>query len=319
MPSGRSIVVIGSVNMDLVCRLARLPRAGETIMGADFVSIPGGKGANQAVAAAKLLGHDGEVHFVGRTGSDEFGRQLLAGLREHNVRTDHVTVTPGTASGVAMILVDRKGENSIIVAPGANARLSPKDIDAATPLIEQASIVVMQLEIPLPTVRHAIAIARRAGVFTILDPAPVPLDGIPRAILAVDLLTPNQQEAALLLSDRPKKSVQRKSIVDPKQVAADLVGRGPGRVVIKLGARGAMLVDRFGRIERGRPFKVKVEDTTAAGDAFTAALAVAEAEGRDHADALRFANAAGALTCTRLGAQPSLPARQAVERMLAKR
>jgi ribokinase len=313
------IIIIGSINMDLVCRMPRMPVAGETILGSDFAAIPGGKGANQAVAAARLALRGTEAHFVGRVGSDDFGKQLLSGLKEHGVRTDHVTVTPG-ASGVAMILVDRGGENSIVVAPGANTRLLPKDIDAARPLIERASVVVMQLEFPLSTVRHAIAMCRRAGVFTILDPAPVPADGLPRALFGVDLLTPNQQEAGLLLgTERLRKAVRRKAIADPKQTAAGLLARGASSVVLKLGSRGAMLVDQSRRIERGRAFKVSVVDTTAAGDAFTGALAVARAEGMSTSQALRFANAAGALACTRLGAQPSLPARDAVEKLIARK
>src|SRR5438874_1818198 len=189
------ILIIGSINMDLVCRAPRLPRPGETILGEEFVSTPGGKGANQAVAAARLAQAGTEVHLIGRIGADDFGRRLLSGLQEDKVRTERVIVTPGAASGVAMIIVDRKGENSIVVAPGANAKLTPADIDEARPLIESAAVVVLQLEIPQATVRHAIALCRRAGVYTILDPAPVPSAGLPRALIAVDLLTPNQEEA----------------------------------------------------------------------------------------------------------------------------
>jgi ribokinase len=315
-----AILIIGSINMDLICRAPRLPRPGETILGQEFISIPGGKGANQAVAAARLAQKGTEVHLIGRLGADDFGRRLLSGLKEHNVRTDRVIVTPGAASGVAMIIVDRKGENSIVAAPGANAKVAPADLDAARPLIESAAVVVLQMEIPLATVRHAIALCRRAGVYTILDPAPVPAAGLPRALIAVDLLTPNQQEAAVLLgSDAEQKRIRRKRIAGPKHVAADLIAKGAGRVVLKLGAGGAMQVDRTGRIERVKAFGVKVVDTTAAGDAFTAALAVARAEGASDSSALRFANAAGALACTKIGAQPSLPMRADVEQLLARR
>src|SRR5436190_21851972 len=192
------IVIIGSINMDLVCRTGRMPRPGETILGGDFVTIPGGKGANQAVAAARLASSGTEVFLIGRVGSDDFGQQLLEGLKQNAVNTAHVTTTPG-ASGVAMILVDRGGENSIVVAPGANAKLSPADVDSATSIISSASVVILQLEIPLNTVRHAVGLCRESAVFTILDPAPVPADGLPRALFAVDVLTPNQQEAALIL------------------------------------------------------------------------------------------------------------------------
>src|SRR4051812_10440128 len=190
MPDG-AIVVIGSINMDLVCRTAHLPRVGETILGKDFVTVPGGKGANQAVAAAKLARGHREVHMIGRVGDDDFGQRLLNGLSGHNVDTSGVTISEGHSSGIAVILVDEQGENSIVVAPGANALLRAKDLDAAEELIAGASVVLMQLEIPLETVRHAIAICQRHHVFTILDPAPVPARGLPRALMGVDVLTPN--------------------------------------------------------------------------------------------------------------------------------
>jgi ribokinase len=319
MPHRAHIVVIGSANMDLVCRTPRMPRPGETILGGDFVTVPGGKGANQAVAASRLAIGRTDVHFVGRVGSDLFGEQLLAGLKENRVRTDHVAITSNTSSGVAMILVDRKGENSIVVAGGANARFSPKDIDAVKPLIESAACVVMQLEVPLPAIRRAIAICRAARVFAILDPAPVPASGLPRALLGVDLLTPNQLEAGLILGiERGGHRTRRKSIEGSRHLGAELLARGPKSVVLKLGARGSILVDRMGHMKRSRPFKVNVVDTTAAGDAFTGALAVAHSEQMSPGESLRFANAAGALACATLGAQPSLPMRGAVERLLAR-
>jgi ribokinase len=305
------VVVIGSINMDLVCRTPQMPRPGQTLLGTDLVTIPGGKGANQAVAAARL---GADVHLIGRVGDDDFGQRLLNGLRQHDVNTDHITITEGIASGAAVILVDRKGENSIVVAPGANAKLTPKDIDAAERLIASASVVVMQLETPLRTIRHAIALCQRLKVPVILDPAPVPPRGLPRALFGVDLLTPNQHESEMLLGD---STVRRKrELTDPKQIASDLLLRGARLVVLKLGGRGAMILDRAGRIERIGPFKVKVVDTTAAGDAFTAALAVGRAEGMDLPQSVRFANAAGALCCTIFGAQPALPSRDAVDQLL---
>src|SRR2546423_4556140 len=170
MSESRRIVVIGSVNMDLVARAARMPGPGETVLGDSFVTIPGGKGANQATAAAKLAGPGTEVHLIARVGEDDFGTRLLNGLAQHRLNTDHVTITEGVPSGVAMILVDKQGENSIIVAPGANAKLKPADIDAAEGLIATASAVAMQLEVPLATITHAVAAWQRPGVFTILDP-----------------------------------------------------------------------------------------------------------------------------------------------------
>src|SRR4051812_26947050 len=172
-----SIVIIGSINMDLVCRTARSPAAGETVLGSEFHAIPGGKGANQAVAAAKLARGDLAVHMVGRVGADDFGERLLHGLQHNGVKTERVTLTEGVSSGVAMIIVEKGGENRIVVAPGANAKLSEADVDRAESIIATASAVVLQLEIPFATVQHAIAMCQRHGVFTILDPAPAPQRG----------------------------------------------------------------------------------------------------------------------------------------------
>lgn len=320
MPTG-PIVIIGSINMDLVCRAPHIPRPGETILGSGFVTIPGGKGANQAVAAAKLARPGTPVHLIGRVGSDDFGQRLLNGLSQHGVDTTRVTITEGQSSGVAMILVDRSGENSIIVAPGANSMLAPRDIDAAEELIGSASAVLLQLEIPHETVKHAIAMCQRLGVFSILDPAPAPAR-LPRSMLGVDLITPNQSEAATLLgldSTGHRPRVKRKGVVDPKQIGADLLSRGARNVVLKLGVRGSMLFEPGGTIHTAKPFKVRVMDTTAAGDAFTGALAVARTEGMDPRAALNFANAAGAICCQTFGAQPSLPSRDAVEALLQQR
>jgi ribokinase len=314
------IVIIGSINMDLVCRTRAIPRPGETVLGSDFVTLPGGKGANQAVAAARLADGRAKVHMVGRVGDDDFGIQLLAGLDDNDVDTSHVTVMPGVASGVAMIVVDAKGENSIVVTPGANARVTPADVDAAEDLIASASAVVMQLEIPLPTVRHAIAMCQRHEVFTILDPAPVsvPVRGkpLPRTFFGVDVLTPNQTEAALLLGFQSSGKRTRRAI-DPKQVAGDLLARGARTVVLKLGSKGCVLAGRDGSFRAARPPRVRVVDTTAAGDAFTAGLAVGRAMGWPPGETLAFANAAGAVCCMTFGAQPSLPTRLAVEKILA--
>ena len=285
------IVIIGSINMDLVCRTRHLPRPGQTVLGSQFLTIPGGKGANQAVAAARIADGRVDVHMIGRVGDDDFGRALLAGLRENGVVTKRIGVTKGVASGVAMILVDDRGENSIVVTPGANARVTPADIDAAEPLIRTASVVVMQLEIPLATVRHAARMCRRLGVYTILDPAPAP----PKPLrLNVDLLTPNETEAA-------SASAGRRTAL-----------------VLKRGSRGCEWVTPDGERRAIRPFKVRVVDSTAAGDAFTSALAVARALDMPMPETLRMANAAGALCCTKLGAQPSLPTRRAVERLLSR-
>jgi ribokinase len=292
--------------MDLVARTPRLPGAGETVLGTgDLLSIPGGKGANQAVAAARL---GADVHMVGRVGDDAFGRTLLAGLRAERVDTRFVKRTPGVASGCASIFVDAHGENCIVVSPGANARVTPADVDAAEGIIRRAAVVVLQLEIPLATVRRAIGIARKHGVPTVLDPAPVPPGGLPDALFRVDVLTPNEHEAAQLAGAEHS---------DPKVLASRLLARGPREVVLKLGAKGALSLDSADVMSWAKPFRVKAIDTTAAGDAFTGALAVAMAERMPHDAALRFANAAGALCCTRMGAQPALPTRGEVDRVVA--
>ena len=316
MATTKKIVVVGSINMDLVVRTPRIPAAGETLLGDSFVTIPGGKGANQAVAAAKLASAGIEVHMIGRVGDDDFGERLLNGLIGHHVDTQYVTVSEGTPSGVAVILVDKKGENTIVVAPGANAKLTPKDVDAAEGLIAEASAVVLQLEIPLETVAHVIAMCQRFNVFTILDPAPVPPTGMPRALYGVDVLTPNQVEAEALLGLHAPRDVMPKRAEDRKLIGSELLARGAKSVVLKRGRRGAVLVDRDGMIRTIKPLKVKIVDTTAAGDAFTAALAVAHAEGMELFAAARFANAAGAACCEDFGAQPALPEREAVERLL---
>jgi len=314
MPS--PIVIIGSINMDLVCRTPAMPTLGQTILGTAFLTIPGGKGANQAVAAAKL---GAEVHMIGRVGSDDFGQRLLNGLAQHNVHTKHVTITEGVSSGVASIIVDRKGENSIIVVPGANHSLTERDIDSAEELIASASCVVMQLEIPLKVVQHTLEICRRRKIHTILDPAPVPPTGLPRRLFDVDLLTPNQSEGEQLLGQPRTHHVKTSKIRDPKQIAMDLIAQGPRSVILKLGPKGAILVQSDGRIQRLKPYKVKVVDTTAAGDAFTAALAVAHTKNFELPDAVRYANAAGALTCTKFGAQPALPTEDEVQKLFSRR
>ena len=298
--------------MDLVCRCARMPKPGETVEGLDLLTIPGGKGANQAVAAAKLGTSGDEVHLVGRVGDDDFGQRMLVGLRGHGVHCDHVTVTEGISSGCALILVDKAGENSIVVSPGANDKVSPQDVDGAADLIARAAVVLMQLEIPIATVEHAIGVCRKAGVKVILDPTPVPEKGLPRALYQVDVLTPNQTEAeALLAKGGVMGRMKRARPVDAKQLGQELLERGPSVVVMKLGAKGAMIVDN--EIAHVKGFKSKVCDTTAAGDAFNAALAVGLAEGMELSRAVRFANGAGAKACEKFGAQPGLPTRMEVE------
>jgi len=302
--------------MDLVCRTPRIPKSGETILGENLITVPGGKGANQATAAARLADDQTDVYLIARVGEDDFGERLLNGLTQSKVRTEHVVITEGVSSGCAMILVDHKGENSIVVAPGANAKLSPADVDRAEEVIAGASAVLMQLEVPIETVRHTIEVCCRHGVFTILDPAPVPPLGLQRELLEVDVLTPNQGEAELLLGRRRTHKVTTKKLDDPKLIAGELMSLGSRAVAFKLGSKGALAIGNDGEFLKIRPHKVEVSDTTAAGDAFAGALAVGHAEQMSFADTVRFANAAGAASCMQFGAQPSLPSRDAVMKLL---
>ncbi len=294
------IVVIGSVNMDLVVAAPAIPAPGQTILGGDFATIPGGKGANQAVAAARL---GAAVSCVGRVGDDAFAQVLRKGLRAAGVDDTFLRTTNATASGVALIVVAPGGENAICVAPGANACLTPADIDRAEETIASAQVCLLQLETPAETVAHAAALARQHGVEVILDPAPAPAV-LPAALWDVDVLTPNETEAAQLLAGEALPA-------EPAGVGAALRGRGPRAVVLTLGAAGCYVSEAAGDVALPG-HAVPAVDATAAGDAFSAALAVARAEGRSLREAARFANAAGALACTKRGAQPSAPTRDEV-------
>ena len=298
------IVVIGSANADLVATSRHIPAPGETVLGDSFRIVAGGKGANQAVAAARL---GGRVAFVGRVGDDAFGRTLAQGLQDAHVDCTHLQSTSGVETGVALIVISNAGENAICVVAGANRHLTPADIDAAEETIAAARVCLLQLEIPLETALHTIALARRLGVETILDPAPAPA-AAPAGLFHVDILSPNQSEAVQLLGADYAPG-------DPSDVAQALRQRGGRTIVLKRGADGAYLSS--GSIKTSVPgFRVDAVDTTAAGDAFTAALGVARVEGMSLESAVRFANAAGALACTKLGAQPALPARAQVTALL---
>ncbi|MFB3890511.1 MAG: ribokinase [Phycisphaerae bacterium] len=297
MPPEKSIVVVGSINMDLVARAPRMPAPGQTVLGNSFMTSPGGKGANQAVALARL---GARCRFIGRVGTDAFGEQLLAAMKQEGIDCTDVMATPEAPTGVALIIVDAKGENSIVVAPGANHMVTPDDVFSREEAFKLAGVVLLQLELPLPTVRAAIDVARRNGCRIILDPAPAPAT-IPAELCRVDIITPNVTEAQVLTG---------RSATDErgdKLVASDLIERGAQCAVLKLGARGSLVVMADGHFYTVPPYKVEVVDTTAAGDAFTAALAMGVACGKSMRDAARFANAAGALACTKLGAQASMP------------
>jgi ribokinase len=300
------VVVIGSANTDLVVRVASLPRPGETVLGGTFASVGGGKGANQAVAAARA---GGEVSFVAKLGQDELGDAALASYRAEGIDTSFIGRVTDCPSGVALILVDAAGENCIAVASGANDRLRPADIDSARDAITSADVVLVQLEIPLDTVRHAVAVAAAAGRRVILNPAPArPLDA--DLLARVSVITPNETEAEVLTGV---------AVADPEAAAAAgarLQALGPA-AVLTLGRRGCLVFDG-GEARMIPGHAVTPVDTVAAGDVFNGSLAVALAEGHDLAAAAAFANAAAAISVTRHGAQSSAPTRcEIVDRVAA--
>jgi ribokinase len=302
-----SIVVIGSSNTDMIIKLDRIPRPGETILGGAFSMAAGGKGANQAVAAARA---GGQVTFVAKVGQDMFGEQAVQGFAQDGIDTRFIARDKKQPSGVALIFVAKDGENSIAVASGANGQLKPAEVKKAAKAIAGASVMVMQLETPLDTVRAAAELAAKHGVRVILNPAPArPLDD--RLLRRVAILTPNETEAELLTG------IAVKNDASAQRAAQALLHKGVGTVIITLGARGAWVAT--GQESYAVPgFKVKPVDTTAAGDVFNGALATALAEGQSLAEAVRFANAAGALSTTVLGAQPSAPARKLIDKMLKR-
>ena len=289
-------VVVGSLNMDLVVRTARMPLPGETVRGDGFQTIPGGKGANQAAAIA-LLGQ--RVSMVGRVGDDAFGPRLIENMSQQGVDVSHILATPGIASGNAMIIVDASAQNSIVIAPGANGLVSPADVDAVEPVLRQADFLVVQLEIPMETVAHAIKTASRHGVRIVLNPAPAA--DLPGGLLRlVDYMVPNETEARLLTG------IDVVDLASAEGAARALREAGARNVIVTLGARGSMTVGD-GAAFHTPSLEVKAVDTTAAGDAFVGGLVVGLGRGDALPDAVRFATCAGALAVTRFGAQTSLP------------
>jgi len=289
----------------MIIKLKRIPRAGETVLGGDLLTAAGGKGANQAVAAVRA---GGRVSLIARVGRDSLGDQAIAGFLRDGIDVSLVARDRRGASGAALIFVAQNGENSIAVASGANARLSPADVKRGRALIAQAKVLLAQLETPLNTVATAAHLAASHGALVILNPAPA--RPLPDSLLRrISILTPNESEAELLTG------IRLDGIAAAKKAANKLRRRGVQRVVLTLGARGALIADEQGmRLIPG--FKVKAVDTTAAGDIFNGVLAVALTEERPLEQAVRIANAAAAISVTRWGAQPSAPTRQAVERFL---
>lgn len=300
------ICVVGSLNMDLVTRTPRIPIPGETIIGHEFFTAPGGKGANQAVAAARL---GAQVSMVGRVGADDFGQAMRRALTEDDIDYACVFENETTSTGIAAILVDDAGENSIVVASGANARLSPADVERAQAAIAGADALLLQLETPLETVIRAAEIARAHHVAVLLNPAPARTD-LDALLPLVDVLILNESETALLTGLPVEDEAALLAAADA------LRATGVGVIILTLGAQGALLVQASGA-EAIPAFPVDAVDTTAAGDAFVGGFAVALAEKKPLGEAVRWGNAAGGLAATKLGAQPSLPTRQALLALLA--
>ena len=296
------IVVIGSINMDLVLRVPRMPLPGETLTGGAFRTIPGGKGANQAVACARMSGKaeagGQRVAMVACVGDDAFGATLRSALVGDGIIDSHITTLPGVASGIASILVDDNGQNSIVIAGGANDLLSPAHIDAAQGLIEQADIVVLQLETPMDTVVHAIKLARSLGKTVVLNPAPAA--SLPDGVLElVDYLIPNEIEAAMLAGVAPDST-------DIAALAAALQKQGSDNVIITLGSKGVHAA-LYGGDTAFPAEAVKAVDTTAAGDTFIGGFVAGLASGMDEAEAIGQGQRAAVWSVTKPGAQTSIP------------
>jgi len=308
MGDGRPrITVVGSSNMDLVVKSQRIPAVGETILRGDFIMVPGGKGANQAVAAAKL---GADVSFVARLGRDIFAAHSFANFKEVGVNTKYVLETDDAPSGVALIMVDEKGNNSIVVAPGANARLTPEDVESARDDIATSGAVVAQLEVPIETVEAAARLAESLSVPFVLDPAPA-CELSAELLARVSVLTPNESEAQLLTG------IEVTDETSARKGCEALLSRGVGKVILTMGSQGYLLADADSA-EFVASHKMDAVDSTAAGDAFTGSLAVGIARGKTLADAAAYANCVAALSVTRMGAQPSMPTLEEVVEFMSR-
>ena len=306
----KNIVVIGSSNTDMVVKTSHLPAGGETVLGGDFFMNAGGKGANQAVAAAR---YGNRVVFVAKTGDDLFGAQVREAMKQDNINTDYVFVDKEHPSGVALITVNQQAENCIVVAPGANAHLTPADIDAAADEIRGANVVLMQLETPIATVEYAAKMAADAGVPVILNPAPAPAEPLSEELLKnLFLITPNESEASRI------SGITIKDMASAQLAAKAIYDMGPKNVIVTLGSDGSLVYDgaMFMRVEA---MKVEAVDTTAAGDTYNGVLASVIAEGRTLIDAVHEANVAAAISVTRMGAQPAAPTRDEIMQFKRKK
>lgn len=290
------VVVIGSLNMDLVTRAPRLPRGGETLIGQSFATVSGGKGANQAVAAARL---GAQVSMVGCVGSDAYGEELRGALMVEQIDCQAVSTVEGS-SGVALIVVDDNSQNAIVIVAGANGALTPQVIDRFDAVLQAADVIICQLEVPDATVGHALKRGRELGKIVILNPAPASRPLPADWYASIDYLIPNESEASAL------SGLPVDSLASAETAATRLIALGAGKVIITLGAQGSMFVNGTGFEHFPAP-TVKAVDTTAAGDTFVGGFAAALASGKTEAEAIRFGQVAAALSVTRAGAQPSIP------------
>ena len=297
----KNICVIGSLNMDLVVNVDKMPKPGQTIIGSNFKEVPGGKGANQAVAMARL---NGNVSMIGKVGEDGFGQTLINSLKNDKVDTTYIKTTKG-ATGVALITVDNNAQNSIVVSPGANFEVKEEDIDNNIEAIKNSDIVVLQLETPLNTIKYALKKSKELNKYTILNPAPaVKLDD--EIIKNVDLLTPNETELEII------SGVNIETEEDIQKAAQIMIEKGVKELIVTLGSKGSLYINKEKSIFK-KAYKVEAVDTTAAGDSYTAALAVALSKDKNIEEAMDFASKVGALSVLKEGAQSSLPTLEDVE------
>ncbi|WP_313714159.1 ribokinase [Pseudomonas sp.] len=291
------VVVVGSLNMDLVARAQRLPRPGETLAGERFFTVPGGKGANQAVAVARL---GGSVAMVGNVGDDAYGQQLRQALAVEGIDCQAVSVCPGVSSGVALITVDAASQNCIVIIPGGNGLLTPESVQRFDALLQAAEVIICQLEVPAETVAWTLARGRELGKQVVLNPAPatgpLPADWFAH----IDYLTPNESEAEALTG------LPVNDLDSARRAGERLLQLGAGKVIVTLGAQGALFVSRDGSRHFPAP-QVQPRDTTAAGDTFIGGFAAALVQGKAEGEAIAFGQRAAALSVTRAGAQPSIP------------
>lgn len=306
MKTTNNIVVIGSSNVDMIIRGDRIPKPGETIIGGKFYKAAGGKGANQAVAAARA---GGRVTFLSRVGNDVFGQEAIQGYRNDKINVNYVKVDQAESTGIALILVDSKGENCISVASGANMKLDKSDIKDATVELDNADVVLMQLETPIDTIEYIIKFLKNKQVKTILNPAPA-LKISDDLLAHLTIITPNETEVELLTG------VTVNDEKDALKASKILLDKGVKNVIITMGKKGAFLHSELGSILIPS-FEVNALDTTAAGDTFNGAFAVAVAEGKALEDAVKYANAAAAISVTKMGAQPSIPLKNEIDNFLS--